>query len=41
MLNHFREMDPNIVRILDMGFSPPKESQSLSLEDKRNSYLNS
>jgi hypothetical protein len=34
-------MDPNIERILDMGFSPPKDSQSLSLEDKRNSYLNS
>jgi hypothetical protein len=41
MLNHFCEMDPNIVRILDMGFSPPKDSQSLSLEEKRNSYLNS
>jgi hypothetical protein len=41
MLNHFREMDPNIVRILDMGFSPPKDSQSLSLEEKINSYLNS
>jgi hypothetical protein len=24
-----------------MGFSPPKDSQSLSLEEKRNSYLNS
>jgi hypothetical protein len=34
-------MDPNIERILDMGFSPPKDSQSLSLEKKRNSYLNS
>jgi hypothetical protein len=34
-------MDPNIERILDMGFSPPKDSQSLSLEEKRNSYLNS
>jgi hypothetical protein len=34
-------MDPNIEIILDMGFSPPKNSQSLSLEEKRNSYLNS
>jgi hypothetical protein len=41
MLNHFCDMDPNIERILDMGFSPPKNSQSLSLEEKRNSYLNS
>jgi hypothetical protein len=41
MLNHFQGMDPNIERILDMGFSPPKDSQSLSLEEKRNFYLNS
>jgi hypothetical protein len=41
MLNHFCDMDPNIERILDMGFSPPKDSQSLSLEEKRNSYLKS
>jgi hypothetical protein len=34
-------MDPNIERILDMGFSPPKDSQNLSLEKKKNSYLNS
>jgi hypothetical protein len=26
MLNHFRGMDPNIERILDMGFSLPKDS---------------
>jgi hypothetical protein len=38
MLNHFRDMDPNIERILDMGFSPPKDSQSLSLEENGNSY---
>ena len=25
MLNHFRVLDPNIERILDMGFSPPKD----------------
>jgi hypothetical protein len=34
-------MDPNIEKILEMGFSPPKDSQSLSLEERRNSYLNS
>ena len=34
MLNHFRVMDPNIERILDMGFSPPKDPQNLSLEDE-------
>jgi hypothetical protein len=41
MLNHFRDMDPILERILYMGFSPPKDSQSLSLEEKRNSNLNS
>ena len=39
MLNHFRAMDPNIERILDMGFSPPYDPQRLSLEDEKNSYL--
>ena len=39
MLNCFRVIDPNIERILDMGFSPPKDSQCLSLEDEKNSYL--
>jgi hypothetical protein len=34
-------MDPNIERILDMAFSPPKDSQSLFLEENNNSYLNS
>jgi hypothetical protein len=29
MLNHFRDMDPNIERILDMSVSPPKDSQSI------------
>jgi hypothetical protein len=32
-------MDPNIEQILDMGFSPPKDSRNLSLEVKKNSYL--
>ena len=39
MLNHFRAMDPNLERIVDMGFSPPKDPQNLSLEDEKNSYL--
>jgi hypothetical protein len=39
MLDHFRDMDPNIERILDMGFSPPKDSRNLSLEEKKNPYL--
>ena len=39
MLNIFRDMDPNLERIVDMGFSPPKDSQELSLEDEKNSYL--
>jgi hypothetical protein len=34
-------MEPNIESTLDMGFSPPKDSQSLSLEEKKDSYLNS
>ena len=33
-------MDPNLERIVDMGFSPPKDPQRLSLEDEKNSYLN-
>jgi hypothetical protein len=41
MLNHFCDMDPNTERILYMCFSPPKDSQNLSLEEKKNSYLNS
>ena len=40
MLKHFRVMDPNLERIVDMGFSPPKDPQNLSLEDEKNSYLN-
>ena len=31
MLKYFRDIDPNIEQILDMGFSP--------LEDEENSYL--
>ena len=40
MLNLFRVMDPNLEQIVDMGFSPPKDPQRLSLEDEKNSYLN-
>ena len=40
MLNLFRVMDPNLERIVDMGFSPPNDPQRLSLEDEKNSYLN-
>src|SRR3954471_13922082 len=39
MLSHFRVIDPNIERILDMGLSPPKDPQNLSLEEETNSYL--
>src|SRR3954467_3897383 len=40
MLNYFRVIDPFMERIVDMGFSPPKDTQNLSLEDEKNSYLN-
>src|SRR5664279_2199882 len=39
MLNIFQVMDPNIERILDMGYSLPKNPKRLSLEDENNSYL--
>src|SRR5680860_785652 len=39
MLNHLRVLDPNIERILDIGFSPPKDYESTSLEDEKNLYL--
>ena len=38
MLNLFRVMDPNLERIVDVGFSPPKDPERLSLEDERNSF---
>ena len=40
MLNYFRVIDPCMERIVDMGFSPPKDTQNLSLEDEKNPYLN-
>ena len=39
MLNLLRDINPNFKRIVDMGFSPPKDSQKLSLEDEENYYL--
>jgi hypothetical protein len=32
-------MDPNIERILDMGFSPPKDPKKLTFEENKISYL--
>ena len=40
MLSHFRAIDPHMERIVDIGFSPPMDSQNLSLEDEKNLYLN-
>ena len=40
ILNLFRAMGPNYIkRIVDVGFSPPNDSQELSLEDEQNSHL--
>ena len=39
MLNLFRDIDPILKNIVDMGFSPPKYSLKLSLENEKNSYL--
>ena len=39
MLSIFRVLDPNIWRVIDMGFSPPEDSKNLSLEEEKNSYL--
>jgi hypothetical protein len=33
-------MDSTMEQIVDMGFSPPKDSQNLYLEDEKNLYLN-
>jgi hypothetical protein len=40
MLNYFWIMDPTMEQIVDMGFSPPKDSENLCLEDEKNLYLN-
>ena len=39
MLSYFRVLDPNIERIIDIGFSPPKDYESMTLEDEKNLYL--
>ena len=39
MLSHFRVLDPNIECILDIGFSPPKDYGSMTLEYEINLYL--
>ena len=39
MISIFRVLDPNIWRVVDMGFSPPKDSKNPSLEEEKNSYL--
>jgi hypothetical protein len=36
MLSHFRDIDPRMEKIVDIGFSPPIDSQNLSLEDEKN-----
>jgi hypothetical protein len=40
MLDYFWVMDPNMERILDMGFSIPKDRKDYSSKDKKNSHLN-
>jgi hypothetical protein len=40
MLNYFWIMDPTIEQIVDTGFSPPKDTQNISLEVERNLYRN-
>ena len=39
MLSHLRVLDPNIEFILNIGFSPPKDYKSTTLEDDKNLYL--
>ena len=39
LLRHLRVLDHNIERILDIGFSPPKDYESRTLEDEKNLYL--
>jgi hypothetical protein len=40
MLSRFQSIDPHMERIVDIGFSPPVNSQNLSLEDEKILYLN-
>ena len=39
MLDYFWGMHPHMEQILDMGFSPPKDPQNPSFEEKKNFYL--
>src|SRR4051812_3957962 len=39
MLLYFWDMDPNLERIVDIGFSPPMDFKNLSSEDENNLYL--
>ena len=39
MLDYFRGMHPHVEQILDIGFSPPKDPQNPTFEEKKNSYL--
>ena len=40
MLDNFRAMGSNYIKsLVDVGFSPPKDSQEFSLEDEENSYI--
>ena len=39
VLNILRGISPDMERILDMGFSSPKDPQNLSYEEKKNSCL--
>ena len=39
VLKILRGISPDMERILDMGFSPPKDPQNPTFEEKKNSYL--
>ena len=39
MLSHLQVLDSNIERILDIDFCPPKDYESMTLEDEKNLYL--
>ena len=39
MLNIFWVMDPHMERIVEMGFSPPKDPQNPTLEEEKNLSL--
>ena len=39
MLSHLRVLDPNIERILDIGFSTPNDYESMTFEDEKNLYI--